>query len=154
METPSIQHIPCNTSHNVYYVKWNTGVGWRSMSPRAPEVYGIPINEIACICKVSLKTAARWKAGSTCPPKSALLLLAGDLTAFDPKWDGWMARGGKLISPEGWEITVGDVLALPLMRQQLAAYQTELKRVRAELLLTQEQPLPSTWPEWIFEMRA
>jgi hypothetical protein len=49
---------------------------------------------------------------------------------------------------------VGDVLALPLMRQQLAAYQTELKRVRAELLLTQEQPLPSTWPEWIFEMRA
>jgi hypothetical protein len=84
----------------------------------------------------------------------ALLLICGDLTAFDPEWRGWVARGGKLISPEGWEITVGDVLALPLMRQQLAAYKRELAHMQAKLLLTQEQPLPSTWPEWIFEMRA
>jgi hypothetical protein len=67
-------------------------------------------------------------------------------------WFG--ARGGKLISPEGWEITVGDLLALPLMRQQLAVYKAELRKVRAELVLTHEQPLPETWPEWVFEKRA
>jgi len=121
--------------------------------PSSP-LYGISIKEIARICHVDLTTARRWKRGARCPPKMALLLICGDLAAFDPEWRGWCARGGKLISPEGWEITVGDVLALPLMRQQLAAYKAELKRVRAELDLTHDQPLPGTWPEWIFEMRA
>jgi hypothetical protein len=84
----------------------------------------------------------------------ALLLILGDLSAFDPEWRGWTARGGKLISPEGWEITVGDVLSLPLMRQQLAAYKSELRQVKAALVLTHEQPIPSDWPEWVFEMTA
>jgi hypothetical protein len=123
------------------------------MAPRPPELYGIPISELARICHVSIKTATRWKSGTTCPPKSALLLL-GDLSAFDPEWRGWIARAGKLISPEGWEITVGDVLALPLMRQQLAAYQSELRRIHERVLLMQEQPLPDVWPEWVFEKQA
>lgn len=84
----------------------------------------------------------------------AILLIRGDLGCFDPAWRGWKARGGKLISPEGWEITVNDVLALPLTRQQLAAYQGELRRSREEALLRQEQPTPEVWPEWVFEMRA
>lgn len=118
------------------------------------QLYGISIKEIARICQVDLTTARRWKRGARCPPKSALLLIRADLVAFDPEWRGWQARDGKLISPEGWEITVSDVLALPLMRQQLAAYQTELKHLKAELLLTQEQPVPSMWPEWVFEKLA
>lgn len=121
--------------------------------PDSP-LYGINIKEIARICRVDLTTARRWKRGARCPPKSALLLILADLGAFDPEWRGWKIRGGKLISPEGWEITIGDVLALPLTRQMLAAYKSELNRMKAELLLTQEQPVPDVWPEWVFEMRA
>ena len=117
-------------------------------------LYGITIKEIARICHVDLTTARRWKRGARCPPKMALLLICGDLECFDPEWRGWQARGGKLISPEGWEITVGDVLALPLMRQQMAAYQSELRQIRERVLLMQEQPAPEAWPEWVFEKLA
>lgn len=100
-------------------------------------LYGITIKEIARICHVDLTTARRWKRGARCPPKSALLLILGDIGAFDPEWRGWRARGGNLISPEGWEITVGDVLALPLMRQQLAVYQSELRQINERVLMMQ-----------------
>jgi hypothetical protein len=124
------------------------------MAQRENPFYGIPIKEIARICHVDLTTARRWKRGARCPPKSAILLIRGDLAAFDFQWRGWRAFDGKLVSPEGWEITVGDVLALPLMRQQLAAYQTEIRHMRERVLLMQEQPSPAEWPEWIDEMRA
>jgi hypothetical protein len=124
------------------------------MAPRPPELYGIPINEIARICQVSLKTAGRWKAGTTCPPKSAILLLLGDLGCLDPQWRGWCVRQGVLYSPEGWEITVNDVLATPLMRQQLAAYKMELRRIKENLDRMPEQPVPEAWPEWVFEKLA
>lgn len=119
-----------------------------------PQLIGINVNEVSRICHVSLKTAGRWKSGTTCPPLAALMLLAGDIGAFDPAWRGWRAHRGKLISPEGWEITVNDMLAHPLMRQQLAAYQRELRRLKERLELTQEQPLPAAWPEWVFEKFA
>lgn len=121
--------------------------------PESP-LYGITIKEIARICHVDLTTARRWKRGARCPPKMALLLICGDLGCFDAEWRGWTVRGGKLLSPEGWEITVGDALALPLTRQQLAAYKRELSILKEKILLTQEQPVPDVWPEWVFEMRA
>jgi hypothetical protein len=124
------------------------------MSERPPEIYGIPISELARICHVSLKTAGRWKAGTTCPPQSAMLLLSGDLGSLDPEWRGWLVRGGVLHSPEGWEISRNDVLATPLMRQQLAAYQSELRQIQERLDAMPEQPAPADWPEWIGEMRA
>lgn len=119
-----------------------------------PQLIGINVKELSRICHVSLKTAARWKSGTTCPPKSAVLLVAGDLKAFDPEWRGWQARGGKLISPEGWEITVSDVLALPLMRQQLAAYKAELRLIQERVEAMAAQPDPAEWPEWVFEKLA
>lgn len=124
------------------------------MASRPPEIYGIPIKELARICHVSLKTAARWKAGTTCPPKSALMLLLGDLGCLDSEWSGWRVRKGVLHSPEGWEISRNDVLATPLMRQQLAAYQSELRQIQERLDAMPEQPAPAEWPEWINEMRA
>lgn len=124
------------------------------MAPRPPELYAIPISEIARICRVSTKTARRWKDGSTCPPKSARLLLLGDLGCLDSRWDGWRVNKGVLFSPEGWEITVNDVLATPLMRQQLAAYKAELRQIQARIDRMAEQPLPTEWPEWIGEMQA
>ena len=92
------------------------------------------------------KTATRWKDGTTCPPATALMILSGDLGVFDSEWRGWIVRKGVLISPEGWEITVNDVLASPLLRAQLAAYQTELRNMRAEADDgMEEQPMPDSW---------
>lgn len=124
------------------------------MRTRPPQLIGINVNELARICRVSLKTAARWKAGTTCPPESALMLLTADLGCFDAIWKGWRLYEGDLVSPEGWQITKGDVISSPLLRQQLAAFKTELRRLKEAVLLTQEQPLPSEWPEWISELRA
>lgn len=45
-------------------------------------------------------------------------------------------------------------MIVPLMRQQIAAYETELRRLRAEVVLIHEQPLPEVWPEWVFEKMA
>ena len=59
-----------------------------------------------------------------------------------------------LVSPEGWEISQGDVISSPLLRQQLAAFKTELKRLRTAADSIQDQPLPSEFPEWIKEMTA
>jgi hypothetical protein len=117
------------------------------MAPRSPELYGIPIKEIARICRVSIKTATRWKSGKTCPPVSARLLLAGDMGCLDSGWDGWRVRNSILYSPEGWPITPNEVLAVPLMRAQIVAYQLEQRKV----LALAEQPAVEEWPEWVFE---
>jgi len=117
------------------------------MSDRPPELYGIPISELARICRVSIKTARRWKRGQTVPPESALMLLRGDLGCMADDWAGWSIRKDRLYSPEGWEVTRQDVLASPLLRAQLAAYQTENKSLKAKLDNWEEQPLPGDIPE-------
>jgi hypothetical protein len=115
------------------------------MAKVPPELYGININEIARICRVDLATARRWKRGATCPPKTALMILAGDLGAFDPEWRGWCLRRGELVSPEGWCITVGDVLSAPLMRAQIAIYQAENFKLRAIAeSFGEDQPVPGS----------
>jgi hypothetical protein len=82
------------------------------------------------------------------------MLLAADLGIFDPVWKGWCLRRGNLISPEGWEITRGDVISSPLLRQQLAAYKTELRRLKEAVVSIQDQPTPAEWPEWVKEVQA
>jgi len=105
--------------------------------------YGIPAEEIARICGVSLTTAKRWKRSKTSMPKTSAMILNRDLGCFDPAWRGWTLRQGKLISPEGWEAMPGDVLSLPLLRAQVSAYQAEQRRVHA----MEEQPKPALAPE-------
>ena len=121
------------------------------MTHTSHPVYGITIKEIARICGVDLTTARRWKRGARCPPKSALLLIQADLGCFDAKWSGWCVRGGFLIAPNGWEIGFGEVLAIPVLRQQLACYEVELRQLKEAVLLMQEQPLPTEVPEWLLE---
>lgn len=110
-------------------------------------LYGWNVKDIARICRVSLKTAQRWKAGQSVPPESALMLLRGDLGAFDPAWAGWCVRRGQLISPENWIATPGDVLSIQLTQAQLAAYRHENRQLRLSLseMEFEEQPLPGQW---------
>lgn len=112
------------------------------------ELYLISVKDIARICGVSERTAKRWRDGTICPPKPTLLLLAGDLGCFDSEWAGWIIRRGELVSPEGWCITMSDVRATPLLRSQLAIYQGENRRLKAELesrQFAEDQPLPADW---------
>jgi hypothetical protein len=107
-----------------------------------PELYGISAETIALLCKVNVRTARRWKNGERRMPQTARMILAGDLGCFDPAWRGWAFRDGKLISPEGWDISPGDVLSISLMRAQLAAYQAKERLIDA----LEEQPLPGMVP--------
>jgi len=93
-------------------------------------------------------------AGMTAGIDLALGMVERDLGCFDTAWSGWHLRDGFLISPEGWQVGSGEVLAIRILRQQLACYEVELKRLQGEALSIQEQPLPDVWPEWVFEKMA
>jgi Phage protein len=107
-----------------------------------PELYGIPAETIAFLCKVNVRTARRWKKGERRMPETAGMILSGDLGCFDLAWRGWILRDGKLISPEGWELSPGDVLSISLMRAQIAAYRAKERQFEA----LEEQPLPGVVP--------
>lgn len=102
--------------------------------------YGLPADEIARRCRVDVATARRWKRGARRPPRTALMILLEDLGCFDPAWKGWRIRDGQLISSEGWAVSPGDVLGLPLMCAQLISYQRDQRIAKAELDALEEQP--------------
>ena len=114
------------------------------MRSRPEELYGISISELARICHVSLKTAARWKAGTSCPPATALMIISADLGCFAPEWRGWTVNGPNLVSPDGWTISRNDALAVPLMHGQISALRSELGKERERNAL-EEQPQPDSW---------
>jgi hypothetical protein len=70
------------------------------------------------------------------------MILTEDLGCFDSVWRGWLLRDGKLVSPEGWEVTTGDVLTLPLLRAQIAGYQAKERQI----LAMDAQPEPGELP--------
>lgn len=78
------------------------------------------------------------------------MLVCGDLGCIDHAWAGWRIQKGLLISPEGWEISVNMIMGVPLMRQQIAAYQAEERKLKD----MPAQPESDTWPEWVFEKTA
>jgi len=103
------------------------------MKRQPVELNGLSLNEIATTCHVTERTARRWKAGTMCPPESALMLLRKDLGAFSPYWKGWTLRGKEIVSPDGWEIARDHALALPLVHGQVAALRQELAKVKRAL---------------------
>jgi hypothetical protein len=113
-----------------------------SKNPPPSECYGIRAADIARICGVDVATARRWKRGTRRMPESARKILACDLGCFAQSWRGWAIRGGKLVSPEGWQLEPGDVLSIPLMRAQISAYQAKERSANA----LDEQPLPAEIP--------
>jgi len=109
-------------------------------------IYGLSAEQIAERTGVDVSTARRWKSGATRLPKSARLILEADLGCFSPEWSGWRLDGQDLVSPEGWRIARGQVMNVPLMRQQLAAYQVELAEKKAsKVAQLDDQPLPEQW---------
>jgi hypothetical protein len=116
------------------------------MKEKPPELYGININELARICGVSLKTAARWKDGTTCPPPTAIMILKRDLGCFAKEWSGWTVNGGDLVSPSGWCVNRNDALTVPLMHGQISALRAEIAQLKDGDGL-EEQPKPGELPE-------
>lgn len=122
------------------------------MATIPPELIRWSLKDIQRICKVSLKTAQRWKAGQAVPPRTAILLLSRDLGIFDPAWKGWIIKGNQIVSPENWIATVGDVLSIQLTQAQLSAYRTENRALKYELEAriaaagyAEDQPEPGNW---------
>ncbi len=106
-------------------------------------LYGISAEQIAERTGVDVSTARRWKAGATRLPHAAKLVLDADLGCFSREARGWRIEGPELVSPEGWRITLNEIRAVPMLRQQLHAYQAELRdRKHQRLMQLEEQPLP------------
>lgn len=119
---------------------------------QVPEIlFRYHINEIARICRVSLKTAQRWKTGQVGIPHTAIMVLSRDVGCFHPEWSGWVISArGELCSPENWITTTGAVLAMHFHRSQLSALREEIlilkKQLKGEELdQYEEQPLPEQW---------
>ena len=120
------------------------------MAKVPPELQDYDISGLARICRVSLKTAGRWKAGQTVPPQTALMILRRDLGCFDPGWAGWRISGESLVAPFGaWPVRRDDALAVPLMHAQIDALRRDIERLKKELEEARsgrsEQPHPDTW---------
>ena len=63
------------------------------------------------------------------------LLLNGSIARIHGAWHGWHidAGSGELITATGWAITAGEVLAIPLRYQQLAALKVQNAELREQL---------------------
>lgn len=124
------------------------------MAAQPPELFGLRVSEIAQTCKVSLKTAARWKAGQSVPPATALMILRRDLGCFNPEWDGWVINDrGELCSPENWIATPGGIRAQQFHHSLTRALREEILALKAQLRTEEleryeEQPRPDQW-EWM-----
>jgi hypothetical protein len=122
---------------------------------QVPEIlFHYNINEIARICRVSPKTARRWKAGQVGTPETAIMVLSRDIGTFHPDWIGWsISSRGELCSPENWIATPGAIRAMQFHRSQLSALREEILILKSQLATEEieryeEQPLPDQW-EWI-----
>lgn len=111
------------------------------MKQQPDALYGLSIIHIVRVCKVSAKTARRWKTGTTCPPYSALALLAADLGALSSYWRGWTIRGENIVSPEEWTVSRNDALSVPLLRQQVKVLEAELRKIQGVRDSLEEQPI-------------
>lgn len=114
----------------------------------------IPINRLVELCGVDITTARRWRRGSNLPPPYVLAYVnakvTSDLSFLDAAWKGWQLKEGHLVSPEGWTMSMSDVLASRLHEAQLAAWRVEVRKLKeqladAELNRLEEQPTPDQW---------
>jgi len=96
-------------------------------------LYGVPVEVLRALTGAHLTTAKRWKRTRRYPRVLGLLIrlcVEGQLGAIARQWDGWSIRGNKLVSPEGWEFTPGEIRSIPFMHAQVAAYQARQRCIQ------------------------
>lgn len=104
------------------------------------ELWGVGARMLAERTGVSLATARRWKRAKRIPAAIARFIqvaIFGELGPISRAWSGWRMVKDELVSPEGWTFKPGELLALPLLRMQLAAYQAEQRVPRQADWLTE-----------------
>ena len=97
--------------------------------------YSYPDWLIAQVCVVHIQTARHWKSGIRKPGPTALRLwsLYTDGRILTDEWRRWGVRKGALCTPEGQEITQGQLSAWPFVWDMAQAY-ARLNRRAAEQL--------------------
>jgi hypothetical protein len=81
-------------------------------------------------------TVRRWLSGSVNIPGSrhlAVRALLGDLPGTNGAWTGWRFHAGLLHSPANDVYTPGDVLAVRLQQQRVAALDRENRELKARI---------------------
>lgn len=113
------------------------------------DIFGISDKALATMCRVSLKTAQRWKRGQSVPPESALMIVRRDLGCFAAEWAGWTINGPDLVSPHGWCVDRNDALIVPLLHSQISALKAQVADLEATRDALEDQPEPGAYPDSI-----
>lgn len=106
---------------------------WKRPAPRRPRevslddlartrscFYSYPAEVIAGWCVVTVRTAANWKSGASRPnaAQAALFALHAAEKVLDTRyWNGWVARRGVLVDPDGNECSQSLLRAYPIIVQ-------------------------------------
>ena len=81
-------------------------------------------------------TVSRWLGGHTRIPgcqQQAVRGLLGDLPGTAGRWTGWRFHSGLLHSPANDTYEPGEILAVRLQQQRVAALDRELREARARI---------------------
>lgn len=95
--------------------------------------------ELAQICGVSVSTARLWRRTGKAPGVVVImleLLHHGPLEMISCEWADWAIRKGKLCNKDGHEYTPGEVWAIPILYQRIAALEASNRQLRADAELT------------------
>lgn len=110
-------------------------------------------DDLVKISGKTLRTCQRWiKRGHIDDPDSLAIIQArlfGILPTDAPQWDGHLIVGGKLITPEGHEITPGDLQAAAINMQLVSAQKRAIERLEQRIdHLTGERTIEAPHPIW------
>lgn len=96
--------------------------------------------ELARMCGVSISTAKNWRRTGQAPGVVIALLEllhCGPLEMISHEWSGWAIRKGKLCNTDGHEYSPGEVWAIPILYQRIAALEASNRQLRADAELAE-----------------
>ncbi len=100
-----------------------------------------PADYLARAAKVEVSSARRWKRKGRAPAAIvAYLNLIHDCEIGDlaPEWWGWFIRDGKLMNTDGHAYAPGEVWAIGLLHQRIAALEAMVRNLKGELETVRE----------------
>lgn len=92
--------------------------------------------KLAVLCFASVRSARRWKQTGFAPAIAVAWLELthyGALNRLSLSWDAWRIRDDELHAPNGYAFTPGELIAIPLLHQQLATLRRESEELREQL---------------------